>query len=221
MKRDVGFRQGDLFGASDRSDQRHVFPGIDQRLGMEFDGGGIDERHTPASGEDRPQDRKKRWGFWRGVRFLLSGPVSTIGVDRITESASVIAALARQVRTGPRADRRVHVYDDRTLDLDAMADDAGVSVAQVRRLLRNRRCQTKRAVLCYLLSAVAFFGLWVWRASVTAAYTRLSYVAVLLLICGLFCLSAFYNALVNWQCRTERLGTWREFLSTNESWWPS
>jgi hypothetical protein len=63
--------------------------------------------------------------------------------------------------------------------------------------------------------------LWIWQASETSAYTRLPYVVVLLLICGLFCLSAFHNALVNWQCRTERLGTWREFLSTDDSWWPS
>ena len=102
-----------------------------------------------------------------------------------------------------------------------MAYDAGMSVAQVRVLLENRRRQSKRSVFCYLGGAIAFFVLWIWQASGTAAYTRLPYVVVLLLICGLFCLSAFYNALVNWQCRTERLGTWREFLSTDDSWWPS
>jgi hypothetical protein len=211
----------EAFSLLDSANRRHVSREIDQGPDTDSDRNSTDRREPPDRAEDRPRGRKKRWGFWRGVRFLLSGPISTIGIDGIRESASVIGGLAGRVRAGPQDDRRVHVYDDRSLDLDAMAYDAGVSVAQVRVLLRNRRNQTKRSAFCYLAGAVAFFVLWIWQATKTSAYTRLPYVVVLLLICGLFCLSAFYNALVNWQCRTERLGTWREFLNTDDSWWPS
>ena len=51
--------------------------------------------------------------------------------------------------------------------------------------------------------------------------TLLAYVIGLLTICTAMFLSAFYNALVNWQIRTRRLGTVLEFLRTEESWWPS
>lgn len=48
-----------------------------------------------------------------------------------------------------------------------------------------------------------------------------SFDALVLLICGLFRIAAFYNALVNWQRHAQRMGAWREFLSTDDSWWPS
>jgi hypothetical protein len=213
MDRENHSTHGDVFGPLGSAAQPHVSPDIDQDSNAESDRNGID-RQSFGRPEDKSRGRKKRWGFWPGVRFLLSGPASTIGMDGIRESASVIGALTRRVRTGPQDDRRVHAYDDRSLDLEAMAYDAGISVARVRVLLGNRRRETKRLVFSYLAGAIAFFVLWIWQASETSAYTRLPYVVVLLPICGLFCLSAFYNALVNWQCRTERLGTWREFLSS-------
>lgn len=221
MERENHSPHGDVLGPLNSADRFHASPGIDQGSDTDSDRNGTARRDPSEREGQKPEGRKRRWGFWRGVRFLLSGPVSTIGMDGIKESASVIGGLARRVRTGPQDDRRVHVYDDRSLDLHAMAYDAGVSVAQIRVWLGNRRSQTKRSVFCYLAGAIAFFVLWIWQASEVSAYTRLSYVVVLLLICGLFCLSAFYSALVNWQCRTERLGTWREFLSTDDSWWPS
>lgn len=203
------------------SGRRHAPPETDPQLRIDLDGGRIGWRPVPARDEAPAPRRTKRRAFWRGLAFVFGGPIHALGADRIAESASVIGGLARHIRTGPPADERVLVYDDRTLDLHTMARDAGISVAQVRMLLGNRRRQTRRSVFCYLAGAAAFFGLWVWQASEAPAYTRLPYVVVLLLICAVFCLSAFYNALVNWQCRTERLGTWREFLSTDDSWWPS
>ena len=38
--------------------------------------------------------------------------------------------------------------------------------------------------------------------------------------CVLFFLVAFYNALLNFQIRTRRQATWREYLLTSESFWP-
>jgi hypothetical protein len=168
-----------------------------------------------------PQPERRKRGFWRGLKFLLGGPFSTFGTEHIARNAAVIGSLAERLKQGPRTDGRVHVDDDRRLDLAAMARRAGVSVAAIEIQLANRRRQTARAVLCYLAGGVGFPAFWFLEAISTPSFTRLAYVGGLLLICTAFFLSAFYNALVNWQIRTLRLGTAREFLCTDESWWPS
>jgi hypothetical protein len=96
-----------------------------------------------------------------------------------------------------------------------------VSVEAIPAQLANRRRETARAAWCFLAGAVGSLVVWFVETITTPSYARLAYVAGLLLVCGAFALSAFYNALVNWQVRTLRLGTAREFLSTDESWWPS
>jgi len=203
----------------DSGDGSRALPGIDPRLPPEFELVGTNRLFQRVYDDGEPKLRKR--GLWRGVRYLLGGLISPVGVDEITEGASVIHGLAQRIKAGSSGDARVRVFDDRALDLETMAYNAGMSVAEVRVMLVDRRRQTRRAVNFYVTGAIGFFCLWVWQASATVAYTRLPYVVLLVLICGLFCLSAFYNALVNWQCRTERLGTWREFLTTDASWWPS
>lgn len=189
---------------------------------------GLDEtklEKAPSSDESQQKRAKKREGqlrgIWGGLKYLLSGPMSSVGVENITESATYIRGLARDVGAGPQPDLRVYIYDDHSIDIDATALKERRSALEIRAMMANRRLQTKRAVYCYLAGAVGFFLAWIWEAGHSYAYTRLSYVIVLFLICGLFCLSAFHNALVNWQIRTARLGKWQEFLNTNESWWPS
>lgn len=203
----------------DSSEASRALPGIDPRLLPEFERGGSNRRYQRVRDEAGTKPRKR--GFWRGVRYLLGGLIGPVGVDEIAEGASVIRGFAQRIKAGSNGDTRVRIFDDRTLDLETIAANAEMSVTEVRVMLTNRRRQTRRAVTFYVTGAIGFFCLWVWQASATVAYARLPYVVPLVLICGLFCLSAFYNALVNWQCRTERLGTWREFLSTDESWWPS
>jgi hypothetical protein len=196
------------------------FPELDPRF---FERGTGHDAGSERSRADQAENvaARKKWRLWGGIKFIFGGPINALGVEHIAASASVIGNLADRVRRGPGGDSRVRVHDDRSLDLQAMAFNAGVSVAGIQMLLANRRRQTARAVLCYAAGAAGFLGLWLWQALSIPAYTRLPYVIVLLMICGLFCLCAFYNALVNWQTRTLRLGTWREFLSTEESWWPS
>ena len=198
----------------------HALPGIDPRLLPEFELGGPGRRFQ-RDRDDGGEPKERKRGFWRGVKYLLGGLISPVGVDEIAEGASLIRGFAQRIKAGSNGETRVRIFDDRALDLETMAYNAGISVAEVRAMLANRRRQTRRAVIFYVTGATGFFCLWVWQASATVAYARLPYVVLLVLICGLFCLSAFYNALVNWQCRTERLGTWREFLTTDESWWPS
>ncbi len=74
---------------------------------------------------------------------------------------------------------------------------------------------------CYLAGGVGFLALWTFEALLQPSYASLPYILGLIGLCGVFFLSAFYNALINWQARTLRLGTAREFLATDDSWWPS
>jgi hypothetical protein len=195
------------------------FPELDPGFFMGM-GTRADERRETSEHVSRPAKPKRR-SFRIVLNFVFGGPINAFNAANIAEGASTIEDLAMRIRRGPGADPRVRVRDDRTLDLQAMALKAGVSIADIEVLLWNKRRQTKRAVFCYAFGAISFFGLWLWEALSTPTYARLSYVIVLLTICGLFVLSAFYNTLLNWQIRTLRLGTWREFLSAEESWWPS
>lgn len=183
-------------------------------------GQGADAK-SEASQQGAHSARPKRRPFRAALSFIFGGPISAFNAGNIAEGASAIGDLAARIRHGPGADPRVRIRDDRTLDLHETAFNARVPVSQVETMLWNRQQQTAKATYYYVLGAIGFFGLWVCEALSTPAYARVPYVVILMMICGLFVLSAFYNALLNWQIRTLRLGTWREFLSTEESWWPS
>lgn len=164
---------------------------------------------------------KRKAGLWRTLGFLLSGPVAAFGARNIVEGAHTINTLADTIKAGPQPDGRIRTGEDRTLDLAAIAFLSGSSEAEVERQLANRRRQTTLAARCYLAGGCGFLMLWFWQALISPAYASLSYVLGLLALCAMFFLSAFYNALVNWQARTRRLGTAREFLHAPETWWPS
>lgn len=169
----------------------------------------------------KPVPPKRRGGLWRTLRFLLSGPVAAFGAKNIAEGAHTINKLTDTIKAGPQPDRRVRTDEDSVLDLAAIAFLSGSSEAEVERQLANRRRQTAWATRCYLAGGCGFLLLWFWQALLSPAYASFSYVLGLLALCAAFFLSAFHNALVNWQARTRRLGTAREFLHTRETWWPS
>lgn len=207
-----GFEREETIGGRElpELDPRY-FVGIGQRA----------DAKNEASQQGAHPARPNRRPFRATLSFIFGGPISAFNAANIAEGASAIGDLATRIRHGPGADPRVRVREDRTLDLGEMAFKARVPVSQVKTMLWSRQQQTAKAVYYYALGAVSFFGVWVYEALSTPAYARVAYVVILMMISGLFVLSAFYNALVNWQIRTLRLGTWREFLSTEESWWPS
>lgn len=164
---------------------------------------------------------RRRRGLWRTLGLLLGGPVAAFGAKNIADGARTIRGLAEVVKAGPQPDPRIRLDEDRLIDLNAVAFLSGASEAEVERLLANRRRQTTWATRCYLAGGCSFLLLWFWQALANHAYASLSYVLGLLALCAVFFLSAFHNALVNWQARTRRLGTAREFLHAPETWWPS
>ncbi len=162
------------------------------------------------------------WTVGWGVRKTLGAPIACIGVEQIAENARLIRRLAQTIRNGPGPDPMVWVKPDRTLDVAVMSWEAQVPVAEIERLLANRRRQSRQATWSYLAGGTVFVVLgFIHAASLLPALPTLLYALSTAAICCCFFLMAFYNALINWQVRTRRLGTAREFLDTDETWRPS
>lgn len=168
-----------------------------------------------------PAPAGKRRGLWSTLGTLLRGPVDAFNPRQVVEGGRTIGRLAAIIRSGPGPDPRIRVAKDHSLDLAAIAFLGGISEIEVRRQLANRRRQSAVATYCYLAGGTGFLLAWLYEALLTPQYASLAYVLGLIGVCGVFFLSAFYNALINWQARTLRLGTAREFLFTEDSWWPS
>ena len=164
---------------------------------------------------------KRGRGLWGTLGAVLRGPVDAFNPRQVAEGAQMIGRLVQVIKAGPQADPRVRVVDDGSLDIAAIAFLAGASQADIQRQLRIRRRQTAIATYCYLTGGVGFLTLWTFEALLLPSYVSLPYIIGLVGLCAVFFLSAFYNALTNWQARTLRLGTAREFLATEDSWWPS
>ena len=162
------------------------------------------------------------WTVGWGVRKTLGAPIACIGVEQIAENARLIRRLAQTIRTGPGPDPMVRVKPDRTLDVAVMSWEAQVPVTEIERLLANRRRQSRQATWSYLAGGTVFVVLgFIHAASLLPALPTLLYALSTAAICCCFFLMAFYNALINWQVRTRRLGTAHEFLDTDETWRPS
>lgn len=102
-----------------------------------------------------------------------------------------------------------------------MAFLAGTSSYGLETMLARRRRQTAHATKVYLFGGVCFLAFWSYEAFSAPVFASLPYVLGLIAFCAVFFLSAFHNALINWQIRTRRLGSAREFLNARETWWPS
>lgn len=171
---------------------------------------------------EQPEKPKQAGPIRRGSRFLFGSPARAAGLPQIQRSWGAIREMAALIIRGPQADRRVRVKADRELDLYEMAYAMGTTISVVEMRLSARRRQTRLAVYAYLGAAIVLWVSWLYEAITSpGSYARLLTVAGLVAITTCFELGAFYNALVNWQIRTGRLGSAREFLSTTDSWRPS
>ena len=77
--------------------------------------------------------------------------------------------------------------------------------------------------MAYLLGALGLVAFMAWFLKVIAtpmAAGRLVLAVDFLPLCILFVLLAFYQALVNYQARVGRTAGWREYITTNQGFWP-
>jgi hypothetical protein len=180
---------------------------------------------NPRSSEQPPEDRRQRRSFFgkvfRGTGWLAAGGVDWAGARRIRRGWSFIADLVSILRKGPTRDTRFKTEDSGVFDVRATAFSYGMSVPELEARLRSRRLQTARiAYATFALGWLFLFG-WIWHAAASPLTTMRVTSALYFLPFGtLFFLIALYNALLNFQIRTGRLASWREYLATAETFWP-
>ena len=159
---------------------------------------------------------------WRGALWLGGWPAEAVGISEIRENAELIAAFSSMLKAAPSKDQRLYLDQERQIDLRATAFSCGVSEARLAMQLARRRRQTAfAAYVAFGLGCLFVLG-WLWRA-LGSPWTAFRLVSAIefLPFCGIFFLLAFYNALQNFQLRTGRMATWREYLTTSELFWPS
>ena len=180
-----------------------------------------DRAHSLANEAERPQRRSAFRRALGGIGWLAAAPVDWAGARSISRAASLIGGLARAMHVRPRLDPRFKVGDASGFDLMATAFSCGMTVPQLEARLATRRKET--ALVAYAMFALACLFLLAWvRAALSTRWTtsRMVLSAEFLPFCVLFFLIGFYNALLNFQIRTRRLATWREYMLTSESFWP-
>jgi len=175
-------------------------------------------------GHGRQDEPRRRRGLSRrligGVGWLLSGPADWAGARSIGRGAAAIRGFAEAARSSEPRDGRFRTTEGR-FDLPATAFLQGATVAQLEARLAARRRQTARAAYAALLIGGAF-TLILLRTLLSVPWTPLRLLPVVwfLPFCLLFFLVGFYQALLNFQLRTGRLATWREYLTNGEQFWP-
>ncbi len=192
---------------------------------MERQGPG--QANSDQSDKERPEgntDARKPSFFRRMMRpvgWLVSGPVDWFGRKSVNSGAHLIGNLWQGMRTGKKRDSRFKVDENGGFDLAATAFSYGLSVEALQRRMQQRQRTTSMTSYGAFIIAVISVMVWIYSA-VEQPYTfaRLMMVWQFLPFIGLFVLLAFYNALLNFQIRLRRSASWREFISTDEGFFP-
>jgi len=174
-------------------------------------------RLPEASGKSRSAIGKA----FAGARWLASGPADWVSMRRISRGWSFIGDLLGIARRGPLRDPRWKTEEQGRFDLRATAFSYGLSVAQLEAQLRARQRHTARvAYLAFTLAWLLLVG-WVWQ-SLTTPWTvvRATSSVYFLPFCGLLFLISFHNALLNFQIRSRTMASWRDYIATDEKFWP-
>lgn len=157
----------------------------------------------------------------RRVGWLVGGPADWFGRRSVWSGAGLIGKLWHQTRTAPKRDSRFKIDDSGGFDLKATAFSYGISTDVLEQRLEQRRRIT--FMVSYGALFIAFLSVIFWIHSVINqpyALARMLMACEFLPFLALFLLVAFYNALLNFQIRVCRSASWREFISTDEGFFP-
>ena len=154
----------------------------------------------------------------RGLHGVLrsrgagSGPALVLDADRRFDLQASAEALQLQAAEALDAGR---------IAMEHYAQLGGVQAGELAVLLQRRRVETTRATRLNLAFGFLFLAVWAWSIfSRPAGFTGLLLMLSGLGMCLLFPARAVVEAQTNWQIRTGRMGTLREFLA-DEGWMPS
>ena len=155
----------------------------------------------------------------RGLHGVLrsrgagSGPALVLDADRRFDLQASAEALRLQA---------AEALDTGRIAMEHYAQLGGVQAGELAILLQRRRVETARAARLNLAFALLFVAVWLWSIlSTPAGFAGLLLLLSGLGMCLLFLARAVLEAQTNWQIRTGRMGTLREFLATDEGWMPS
>lgn len=176
----------------------------------------------PSREADRPaRERTKAGRLRRATRWLGAPAQVWLGTRTIRDGATFAGEMAASVRLQPHRDRRFHVSNDGTFDLVATAFSYGIPVPELERRLAASRRQTGLASYALGGAGVVLFLLWliaVLNTELTAG--RILVAVEFLPLCAMCVLLGFYQGLVNFQIRSGRAASWRDFLLTERDFWP-
>ena len=194
---------------------------------------------------DKEQPARRRRGLLSPFVWAGRSIVRPLAVAEIRAQAETIRGLhgvlrSRGVGNGPAlvldADRRfdlqasaealrlqaAEALDAGRIAMEHYAQLGGVQAGELAVLLQRRRVETARATRLNLAFALLFLAVWLWSVfSTPAGFTGLLLLLSGLGMCLLFLARAVVEAQTNWQLRTGRMGTLREFLATDDGWMPS
>ena len=155
------------------------------------------------------------------IGWLLAAQVDWAVAKSISRGASFIRELFGTMRARRQRDPRFKIGEAGSFDLMATAFSCGMTLPQLEARLATRRKETARIAYAMFALASVFLLAWV-REALSSRWTisRVVLGVEFLPLCVLFVLIGFYNALLNFQIRMRRLADWRDYLLTNESFWP-
>jgi hypothetical protein len=179
----------------------------------------------PPSRTSSSKESKRRRSFFArvfsGIGWCSAGPIDWAGLRDLWRGASLIRDLCARLSNGFPRDSRFRTSEAREFDLEATAFLHGISVFDLQKRLAERRRQTAR--IAYVTFALGWLSLIAWMCAAVLSPRTVARAAVtleFLPFCVLFFLVAFYNALLNFQIRIGHLASWREYLASNERFWP-
>lgn len=168
---------------------------------------------------DRREGVPRRSWFRRTARFVAEP--FRVQASEVGEGWAIIEELWHAIRLRRHRTRPIRLDAEGRFDTTAMAWDALVTQAEIERQLDNRRRETRKNAAGYLLGGISVLAFWLYEIATKGipGMNPLDVALFLAAVASLFAL-AFHNAFVNWQVRTRRLGSVRQFFTTEETWWP-
>jgi hypothetical protein len=175
-------------------------------------------------GDDRPQGSPERslpGKLLSGAGRLFLSPARLLPNREIAEGAVLIKSLTEAIKQGPRKRPSILIYGDRSFDTVRTAQAYGISEDQLEAILDRRQFLSMRfAYLAFALGWVFFFS-WCYRLAHLSQNVGFTVLMIEYApFCAVFFLLSFRSALINFQIRTRRLATAREYLRTTEPFWP-
>jgi hypothetical protein len=160
--------------------------------------------------------------MWGGAKCVASLPLRYFPSREIGENARLIRSLFSAATRPPDPPAGMIQEDGKSFDLAATAFNQGISVRGLEKALARRRQST--AAVAYLAFALGWlcFLAWVYRLATMdwnsgSIMTAIEFAP----LCVAFFLYAFKTALQNYQIRTRRLASARDYLLANDGFWPN